>query len=207
MKNIRVAIIEDDPDIRQLLQLIIDKSPGFACQMAYETCEEGIPDILLHRPDILLMDIDLPGMNGIQGIQKLRKTEIDLTILMLTIHTESDVIFDCLCAGANGYLVKGIAPTLLLSSIEEAYNGGAPMSPSIASKVVAYFHRSQNHDLTKRELEVLKLLTEGENYTSIGEQLFISKNTVKGHIKNIYGKLHVNNRAEAVLKAYKTRII
>lgn len=207
MKIIQVAIVEDDHDIRQLLQLIIDKSPGFSCRIVHESCESGLPEILKHRPDILLMDIDLPGMNGIQGIQEIRKHNQDLTILMLTIHTESDVIFDCLCAGANGYLVKGIAPTELLASIEEAYNGGAPMSPSIASKVVAFFHRSQNHGLTERELEVLKLLTEGENYSTIGEQLFISKNTVKGHIKNIYSKLHVNNRAEAVLKAYQTRIV
>ncbi len=207
MNIIRVAIIEDDPDIRQLLQLIIDKSPGFSCLIAHESCESGIPEILTQRPDIVLMDIDLPGMSGIEGIQQIRQTDQNLTILMLTIHTESDVIFDCLCAGANGYLVKGIAPTQLLASIEEAYNGGAPMSPSIASKVVAFFHRSQNHGLTARELEVLKLLTEGENYTSIGERLFISKNTVKGHIKNIYSKLHVNTRAEAVLKAYQTRII
>lgn len=207
MKIIRVAIIEDDPDIRQLLQLIIDKSPGFACRIAHESCEEGIPEILAHKPDIVLMDIDLPGINGIEGIQKIRQSALRTTILMLTIHTESDVIFDCLCAGANGYLVKGIAPTQLLSCIEEAYNGGAPMSPSIASKVVSFFHRSQNHGLTERELEVLQLLTQGENYTTIGEKLFISKNTVKGHIKNIYSKLHVNTRAEAVLKAYQTRII
>lgn len=207
MKNIQVAIIEDDQDIRKLLQLIIDKSPGFSCMIAHETCESGIPEIVNAKPDILLMDIDLPGMSGIQGIQQLRKANQNLIILMLTIHTESDIIFDCLCAGANGYLVKGIAPTLLLSSIEEAYNGGAPMSPTIASKVVAYFHRSQNHGLTSRELEVLKLLTEGENYSTIGELLFISKNTVKGHIKNIYSKLHVNNRAEAVLKAHQTKIV
>lgn len=207
MKIIHVAIIEDDPDIRQLLQLIIDKSPGFSCQIAHESCETGIPEIIKQKPDIILMDIDLPGISGIEGILKIRKNNQKVTILMLTIHTEAEVIFDCLCAGANGYLVKGIAPTQLLSSIEEAYNGGAPMSPSIASKVVAFFHRSQNHGLTKRELEVLKLLTEGENYSTIGEQLFISKNTVKGHIKNIYGKLHVNTRAEAVLKAYQTRIV
>jgi len=207
MKIIRVAIIEDDPDIRQLLQLIIDKSPGYSCTIAHEACESGIPEILDQNPDIVLMDIDLPGISGIQGIQKIRQTNQDITILMLTIHTESDVIFDCLCAGANGYLVKGIAPAQLLASIQEAYNGGAPMSPAIASKVVTFFHRSQNHGLSQRELEVLKLLTEGENYASIGEILFISKNTVKGHIKNIYSKLHVNTRAEAVLKAYQTRII
>ena len=207
MKNIRVAIIEDDQDIRQLLQLIIDKSPGFSCPIAHESCEAGIPDILKADPDIVLMDIDLPGMNGIQGIQHIRAKNQRITILMLTIHTESDVIFDCLCAGANGYLVKGIAPTQLLGSIEEAYHGGAPMSPTIASKVVAFFHRSQNHGLTSRELEVLQLLSEGENYSTIGDKLFISKNTVKGHIKNIYGKLHVNTRAEAVLKAYQTKII
>ena len=129
MNIIRVAIIEDDADIRQLLQLIIDKSPGFSCLIAHESCESGIPEILSQRPDIVLMDIDLPGMSGIEGIRQIRKTNQNLTILMLTIHTESDVIFDCLCAGANGYLVKGIAPTLLLTSIEEAHNGGAPMSP------------------------------------------------------------------------------
>ena len=207
MKNISVAIIEDDHDIRQLLQLIIDKSPGFSCNIAHESCEEGIPQVLKSKPDVLLMDIDLPGINGIKGIQQIRTQTENITILMLTIHTESDVIFDCLCAGANGYLVKGIAPTQLLASIEEAFNGGAPMSPSIASKVVAFFHRSQNHGLTARELEVLQLLSEGENYSSIGEALFISKNTVKGHIKNIYSKLHVNTRAEAVLKAYQTKII
>ncbi|MDF1698527.1 MAG: response regulator transcription factor [Saprospiraceae bacterium] len=207
MKNISVAIIEDDQDIRQLLQLIIDKSPGFSCLHAYESCEDGIPTLLEFPPQIILMDIDLPGMNGIEGIKTIRQHNQNIIILMLTIHTESDVIFDCLCAGANGYLVKGIAPTQLLNSIIEASNGGAPMTPKIASKVVQFFHRTQNHGLTNRELQVLKLLTEGENYSTIGEQLFISKNTVKGHIKNIYSKLHVNSRAEAVLKAYQTKII
>jgi len=207
MQNIRVAIIEDNKDIRELMQIIIDGSPGFYCKRIFEDCESAIPLLLQNPPDVLLMDIDLPGMNGVEGVIKLRQENESIAILMLTIHEDADNVFESLCAGASGYLVKGLPPVKLLASIQEAKAGGAPMSPSIAAKVVRYFHRDKGHNLTKREHEILALLCAGENYTSIAEKLFISPNTVKGHIKNIYKKLQVTTRAEAVLKAHRNRII
>ena len=207
MMDINVAIVEDDVEIRQLMQLIINGSPGFHCEQAYEDCETAIPALLKSPPDIVLMDIDLPGINGVEGVKKIRKSNDSIFILMLTIHDESEEVFNSLCAGANGYLIKGIPPVELLKSLKEVYEGGAPMSPTIATMVVKYFHLSRETNLSARELEILKLLCDGENYSAIAEHLFISKNTVKGHIKSIYKKLHVNNRAEAVLKAHKSRLI
>ena len=207
MADIRVSIIEDDHDIRRLLKLIIDGSAGFECKNTYESCESGISKVLSFPPDILLMDIDLPGMSGIQGVEKIRESNEDISILMLTIHEESNYIFDSLCKGANGYLLKGIPPVDLLNALKDAYGGGAPMSPEVAVKVVSYFQRKPDFNLTNRELEILKLLCEGENYSTIASKLFISKNTVKGHIKNIYKKLHVHSRAEAVLKAHRSGLL
>lgn len=207
MLNIRVAIIEDDHETRDLLQLIIDGSPGFICDRAYEKCEDGIDKILKSPPDILLLDIDLPGMNGVECARKIRLTNRDILILMLTIHDDSESVFESLCAGANGYLIKGTPPVEILDALNEVYLGGAPMSPAIAHKVVSYFHRDTQTNLTNRELEILQLLCDGGNYTTISDALYISKNTVKGHIKSIYNKLHVSNRAEAVLKAHKSRLI
>ena len=205
--NISVAIVEDDADIRQLMQLIIDGSPGFMCDKVYNDCETAVPELIASPPDIILMDIDLPGMNGVEGVKMIRQQNMVSSILMLTIHEGSNKVFDSLCAGANGYLIKGIPPVELLAALKDAHEGGAPMSSSIASKVVKYFHTANHTNLSERELEILQLLCDGENYSTIASALFISKNTVKGHIKNIYKKLEVNNRAEAVLKAHKTRLI
>ncbi len=206
-KPIRVALIEDDPKISQLLQLIIDGSPGLSCQHVYNSCEQAIRLLRLGQNDLLLLDIDLPEMSGIEGIQHLKKIDPDLNIIMLTVHEEGELVFKALCEGAVGYLVKGLPPDQLLISLKEAYHGGAPMSPSIARKVVHFFHREQNSPLSDREREVLQLLCNGENYKTIAQQLFISTNTVKAHIKNIYTKLEVNNRAEAVAKAIKKKMI
>ena len=207
MQDIRVAIIEDDHEIRELMQIIIEGSPGFTCPYSFESCESAIENIKLKDIDILLMDIDLPGMNGVEGVQKIKSLDSDISILMLTIHEESEYVFDSLCAGANGYILKGTPPVKLLGFIQDAFQGGAPMSASIAQKVVRYFHRSNDSGLSDRELEILQLLCDGQNYISIGKALFISKNTVKGHIKSIYRKLHVHNRAEAVKKAIKDKLI
>jgi DNA-binding NarL/FixJ family response regulator len=204
---IRVAIIEDDPKIRQLSQIIIDGSPGFYCQQAFEDCESALPALRQHPPDILLLDIDLPGISGIEGLKLIKASLPQLAVVMLTVHEEDDVIFDSLCAGAVGYLVKGVPPHKLIRSIEEAYEGGAPMSGRIARKVVQFFHQKTKTNLTQREEEVLKLLCKGGNYRTIAEALFISTNTVKAHIKKIYEKLHVHNRAEAVAKAIKDRLV
>ncbi len=204
---IRVAIIEDDPKIRQLLQLIIDGSPGFYCQQVFEDCTLALPELEKNCPDLLLLDVDLPKMSGIEGMRLIKAVAPKLPIVMLTIHEDDETIFEALCAGAVGYLVKGLPPTQLLRAIQEAHAGGAPMSSSIARKVVQHFHRAPQEQLSTREKEVLRLLCAGENYRTIAEQLFISTNTVKAHIKKIYAKLHVHTRAEAVAKAIQKKII
>lgn len=204
---IRVALIEDDPKIRQLLQLIIDGSPGFSCTQVFEDCEIAIPELVKHRPDILLLDVDLPKISGIEGLKLMKKAIPDLNIVMLTVHEDQETVFKALCAGAVGYLVKGIPPDKLLLALKDAQQGGAPMSATIARKVVQHFHNDPQTSLSDRETEVLKLLCKGENYKTIATQLFISSNTVKAHIKKIYAKLHVNNRAEAVAKAIQKKII
>ena len=204
----RVAIIEDDPDIRHLLQLLLDGSPGYLCENAFASCEEGIPVIIQQPADIVLIDIDLPGMNGIEGVRTLRQALPELPIVMLTVHEDDEAVFDALCAGAIGYLVKGLPPVKLLAAIDEAQAGGSPMSPSIARRVVRSFQRtSSSNPLSEREHEVLKLLCEGDNYSSIAEKLYISGNTVRSHIKSIYKKLEVNSRAAAVLKASKEGLV
>ena len=156
------------------MQIIIDGNPGFYCKATFEDCESAIPELLHEPPDVLLMDIDLPGMSGVEGVQQIRKSNNEISILMLTIHEDGENVFESLCAGASGYLIKGLPPVKLLACIQEAYEGGAPMSPAIASKVVSYFHRDTKHNLTERELEILKLLCKGENYSAIAEELFIS---------------------------------
>lgn len=208
MENlIRVAIIEDDPRIRQLMQLIVDGSPGFYCQQVFEDCESAIPALEKNTPHLLLLDVDLPKMSGIEGISLIKKIAPDLNIVMLTVHEDDETVFDALCAGAVGYLIKGLPPDQLLLYLKEAYSGGSPMSSSIARKVVRHFHRGQNNPLSPRETEVLQLLCLGENYKTIAEKLFVSPNTIKAHIKKIYSKLHVNSRAEAVAKAIQKRIV
>lgn len=204
---IHVSIIEDDDEIRQLLQIIISGSPGFVCNQAYADSESGLAGVQAQVPDVLLMDIDLPGMSGIEAVGQLKTRLPQLPIIMLTVHEDTASVFDSLCAGAIGYLVKGIPPVQLLAAISDAHQGGSPMSPAIARRVVRSFQPQHSHQLSDREVEVLGLLCQGDNYNTIAKQLFISKNTVKSHIKNIYEKLQVNTRAEAVIKATKDRIV
>ena len=204
---IKVAIVEDDPKIRQLLQLIIDGSPGFWCEQVYEDCELAIEGLKNHVPDLLLLDVDLPKMSGLEGLRLIKAVVPDLNVVMLTVHEDDETVFEALCNGAVGYLVKGLPPDQLLLYLKEAHAGGSPMSSSIARKVVRYFHGDQSNPLSARETEVLQLLCLGENYKTIAEKLFVSSNTIKAHIKKIYAKLHVNSRAEAVAKAIQKRII
>jgi DNA-binding NarL/FixJ family response regulator len=206
-KPIRVAIVEDDTEIKQLMCLIIDGSPGFSCLQAWESCEEAIPAIEKDPPDLVLMDIDLPNMQGIEGVRILKEKLPHLLVVMLTIHEDNEAVFNSLCAGAVGYLVKGLPPVQLLQAIREAHQGGSPMSAVIARKVVKSFHSNAPNPLSGREKEVLKMLCDGENYKTIAIALFVSGNTVKAHIKNIYEKLQVHTRAEAVGKAFKNRLL
>jgi len=204
---IRVAIIEDDRDIRQLLQILIDRSPGFSCQQVFEDCAAALPVLVQNPPDLVLMDIDLPKMSGIEGTLKIKELLPKLNVVMLTVHEDDEAVFQSLCAGAIGYLVKGLPPVQLLAAIQEAHEGGSPMTPAIARKVVRALQPERANPLSQRETEVLQLLCDGENYKTIAAALFVSTNTVKAHIKNIYEKLHVHNRAEAVGAALKNRLV
>ncbi len=205
---ISVAIIEDDDDIRQGLAILIQGSHGFSCEHAYRDCECAIPEIIADPPEVLLMDIELPGMSGIAGVQKLKAKLPALDIIMLTVHQEEAMIFDALCAGASGYLVKTTQPAKLLDAIKEVHEGGSPMSPSIARLVVQSFQsNSLSLVLTRREKEILAQLCKGMSYKMIAGFFSISSGTVHSHLKNIYKKLHVNSQAAAVAKAFQERLV
>ncbi|MEM6629347.1 MAG: response regulator transcription factor [Bacteroidota bacterium] len=204
---IHVALIEDDPDIRKTLALIIDGTPGYSCTHHYPDVESALDPLHSFQPDVVLMDINLPGMSGIEGVKELKEKLPSVDVLMLSIQEDDHSVFESLRMGATGYLVKSTPPTQLLQAIQEVQQGGAPMSAHIARKVLSYFHPSRRSPLTPRESEILRLLCEGQTYSSIGEALFISGHTVRSHIKNIYQKLYVNSRAEAVKKALKDKLI
>jgi DNA-binding NarL/FixJ family response regulator len=205
---INVVIVEDNKIINDSLSLLINRANGFSCVGSFIDCESMLKKIKTIKPDILLMDIKLPGMNGIEGVKIAKGILPELNILMLTVHEENDLIFDALCAGACGYLVKKTHPERLLEAIQEAHEGGAPMSSHIARKVTLFFQNRHTVSedstlLTERELSILRELIKGKTYYSIAMTLNISKDTVRFHIKRIYKKLHVHSQAEAVAKAIK----
>lgn len=205
--EIQVALVEDDGEIRQLLTLLINGSPGYSCKHAFGDCETAIPTLLKTRPDVVLMDIGLPGISGIEGLRRLKEKLPATDFIMLTVQEDDDALFASLCAGASGYLLKDTPPVALLQAIAEARAGGAPMSASIARRVLGSFRAPSTSPLSVREKEVLQRLCEGENYKTIAVALFISGETVRAHIKNIYEKLQVHSRAEAVRKALQERLI
>ena len=204
---IYVAIIEDDDDIRESIALIINGTPGFSCIAAYTACEPALADIEKNLPDVILMDIELPGMSGVAGVREIKRRYADIDVLMLTIHEDDETVFDSLCAGACGYLTKNTPPVRLPQAIEEIYRGGAPMSTNIARMVTGSFARRSQHLLSDREQEVLTLLCRGKSYKMIADTLCISADTVRSHIKKIYRKLEVNSNSEAVAKALQEKIV
>lgn len=205
---IKVAIIEDDQDIRDHLSLIINQTEGFKCIHSYHKVEEATDALLSYPPDVLLLDITLSGgMNGIAGISHLRSKGAPFEIIMLTVHQEDQKVFDALCAGACGYLTKNTPIDRILQSIREAHNGGAPMSTKVARMVINSFKRNPIPELSIREKEVLAELCKGKSYKMVAESLFISQDTVRTHIRNIYRKLEVNSKSEAVAKALRDRLV
>lgn len=204
---IRVAIVEDDNEIRPLLEMIIDRSPGFSCKNTFSDCEQATVFIKQHPPHVVLMDVELPGMSGIEGIKLLKEHMPDTDFIMLTIRDDDDTVMQSLAAGATGYLLKDTPPAKLLEGIREVFEGGAPMSPTVARKIAASFYNTAPSPLSERETEILEELCDGHNYAVIAEALFISGHTVRVHIKNIYRKLQVNSRAEAVKKAIQEKLI
>lgn len=206
-ENINVAIVEDENEIRELLEKIIDRSPGFSCKYVFKDCESAIEPIKTAKPDVVLMDIQLPGMTGIDGIKILKDILPSTDFIVLTIRDDEEMIFQSLSAGATGYLLKETPLVNLLAAIKDVYEGGSPMSPGIARKIAVSFKPTQENPLSERETEVLTRLAAGENYSTISAKLFISGNTVRAHIKSIYRKLQVNSRAEAVIFAFKKKLI
>lgn len=211
---ISVVVVEDNDAIREGLKLLIDGTAGYRCAGAFSSCDVMLKNIEKINPDVLLMDIGLPGMNGIEGIKRVKILLPELNILVLTIYEENDLVFDALCAGACGYLVKKTPPSKLLEAIQEANEGGAPMSAHIARKVIDFFQHKkqisplkQQNILTAREKEILTGLVEGNSFKAIADSLFISIETVRFHFRNIYRKLHVHSQSEAVAKAIKEGII
>ena len=211
-KEIRTAVVEDMRDIREGLTTLINFTPGFSCTGGYRSMEEAIPRISANVPDVLLSDIGLPGMDGIEGTRILKEKFPDMTILMLTVYDDDERIFDALCAGATGYLLKRTPPAKLLENIREGVSGGAPMSPEVASRVIKLFREVRppekvDYDLTPHETRLLKLLVEGHNYTTAAVELGVSYNTIKFHMRHIYEKLQVHSKSEAVAKALRNRLV
>lgn len=204
---IQVAIVEDDQDIRKLLELLIDRSPGFSCKQVYHSCETAVGHLQESKPDVVLMDIGLPGMDGIEGIRLMKLDLPETDFIVLTIRDDDETVFQALAAGATGYLLKDTPPVKLLTSIREVRDGGAPMTPSIARKIALHFQPVGFTPLSSRETEILQYLCKGYSYTDVATNLFISGHTVRTHIKSIYEKLHVHSRASLVSKALRDRLI
>jgi len=203
--TIKVVIVEDATWIRGNLVREINGSPGFRCVNDYRTAEEALRGIPIDQPDVVLMDINLPGMNGVECIQQLRADLPELKCLMLTVYEESEKIFNSLLAGASGYLLKRTSTAGLLEAIQQVRDGGSPMSSSIARKVVAYFNemgaaKPSTAALSPRELQVLELLAKGMAYKNIASELSLSIETIRMNVKHIYSKLHVHSRGEAAAK-------
>jgi DNA-binding NarL/FixJ family response regulator len=211
-RPIRVAVVEDRKETREGLVLLIGGTEGFRAARSFGSMEQAIAEIGLDPPDVLLVDIGLPLMSGIEGIRRLKDRFPDLVMLVLTVYEDDERIFDALCAGACGYLLKNTPPARLLESLKEAVSGGAPMSPEVARRVVTLFRRfrppeTAEHSLTPHELRLLRLLVEGHNYKTAGALLGVTVNTISFHMRRIYEKLQVHSKSEAVAKALRERIV
>lgn len=207
-----VAIIEDQFRIREGLKILIDGTGGYRCAGTYASMEEALEQIGRLVPDVVLVDIGLPKMSGIEGLRVLKGRFPALPLVILTVYEDDKRIFDAICAGACGYLLKKTPPARLLESVREAAEGGAPMSPEIARRVIALFREIRpaedaEHHLTPHELRLLKLLVDGHNYKTAGAELGVSVNTIRFHMRSIYDKLHVHSKSEAVAKALRERIV
>ena len=209
---IKIILYEDNPQLREGLTMLLNGSEGFEVIGAFKNCNNVVDEVEALAPDVVLMDIDMPGTNGIEGLKLIRHQNTDVKILMLTVFDDNKNVFEAIKNGANGYLLKKTPPAKLLEHIQEAHTGGAPMSSSIATQVLKMFSQAHNnvgedYHLSEREKQVLQLLVNGYSYKMIAAEMFIAIDTVRSHIKKIYEKLHVNSKSEAVAKAFKDKIV
>ena len=206
--RIKVALFEDNPLLRDSLVQLINASDGLTCTGAFPDCSNLMLKVESAKPDVILMDIDLPGMNGIEAVGQINQTYPDMVIIMQTVFNDNERIFQSITAGASGYLLKNTSPARILEAIREAATGGAPMTPSIAHKILDVFRSKkpalpakEQSQLNERQQEILECIFNGMSYKLIGEKLFVSVDTVRYHVKNIYETLHVHSRDELISKA------
>tara|TARA_R110002050_G_scaffold67924_5_gene147323 strand:- start:7269 stop:7937 length:669 start_codon:yes stop_codon:yes gene_type:complete len=209
---IRIVIYEDNPQFREGLTMLINGSDGFSVLASYRNCNNVAAEVEKWSPDVILMDINMPGTDGLEGLRKIREVNTEVKVLMLTVFDDNKNVFEALRNGANGYLLKKTPPAKLLEYIQDATLGGAPMTSSIATQVLKMFQvipqtKNQDYCLSERETEVLQLLVDGYSYKMIASELYIAIDTVRSHIKKIYEKLHVNSKSEAVAKAFKDKLL
>jgi DNA-binding NarL/FixJ family response regulator len=208
---VKIIIYEDNAQLREGLSMLLNGSEGFEVVGAFNNCNKVIDDVESLAPDVILMDIDMPGINGIDGLKLIRQRNIPVKVLMLTVFDNNNFIFEAIRNGANGYVLKKTPPVKLLEYIQEAHTGGAPMTSSIATQVLKMFshaqgNHSKDYDLSEREKQVLQWLVNGYSYKMIAAEMSISVDTVRSHIKKVYEKLHVNSKGEAVARAFKDKI-
>jgi DNA-binding NarL/FixJ family response regulator len=211
-RSVRVAIVEDMRRTREGLRALIEGSHGLECSGAWSSMEEALAATFSPPPDVMLIDLGLPGMSGIEGIAEMRKRAPATALVVLTVYEDNDRVFRALCAGATGYLLKNTSPVKLLEGLREAVNGGSPMSPEIARQVVELFRKFHpperaNYDLTPHERRLLKLLVEGHSYKSAAVELAVTIHTIGFHVQNIYGKLQVHSKSAAVARALSENLL
>ena len=210
--EIKVAVIEDHREFREYLAALLNGSEGFRCVGGYRSMEEALPKAGAAAPDIVLVDIGLPGMNGVEGIRLLKEQRPKTLLITLTVHDDDERIFDALCAGASGYLLKKTPPARLLESLKEAIAGGSPMSPEVARRVIDMFRKFRppehvDYQLTPHELRILKLFAGGHNYNTAAAEIGVTASTISFHLLKIYEKLQVHSKTEAVAKALRNHLI
>lgn len=214
--DIRVLLFEDNKLFRDAVQTILNGTLGYLCCGAYSNCDRLSEIITMTNPDVVLMDIEMPGTNGIEATRIIQNQFPSVKVLIQTVFEENEKIFNAMCAGASGYILKNDPMSRYLEAITEVYNGGAPMNMDVAKKILGFFSNKnvlliapshENYRLTNREKELLSMMIEGENYKTIAENSFISYDTVRTHVRNIYQKLHVTSRNEAVMKAIQQRLV
>jgi DNA-binding NarL/FixJ family response regulator len=203
----RIVIVEDNQTIRDCFAIIINSVPRYAVINSYDYAENCIKNLAMDKPQIILMDLELPGINGIDAIKAIKEKKKDIEILVITIYEDSDIVFDALKAGASGYITKTSSYAEIIDSLDTLVAGGAPMSTKIARMVVSNFHSNLESPLSPREKDVLEQLAKGKSYTQIADDLFISKETARSHIKTIYSKLEVHKKSDAIRVAKENKFI